>query len=85
MRQYTYQITEKVTGATDSVKATAASPTIARAQIILMYGLRWNVAEQYSVINTAHRFFAEIDCSRFPEKDTAWLMRVAGMEQGVSE
>jgi hypothetical protein len=77
MKQYEYQLTRKATGRIEWARATAASPDIARAQIVLMYGSQFDVAELYSGINPPHRILGEIDCSDFPMSDFAWLMREA--------
>jgi len=77
MKQYEYQITRKATGRIEWARATAASPDIARAQIVLMYSPQFDVAELYSDINQPHRILGEIDCSDFPMADFAWLMREA--------
>ena len=81
MRQYTYEITDKRSKRVEHARATAASPTIARAQIVLFYGSQFDVAELFSDINKAHHTLGEIDCSSFPERDTAWLLR---MVEGVT-
>ena len=77
MKQYEYQIIRKATGRAEWARATAASADIARAQIVLMYGSQFDVAELYSDINPPHRILGEIDCSDFPMSDFAWLMREA--------
>jgi hypothetical protein len=83
MKQYEYQITRKATGRIEWARATAASPDIARAQIVLMYGSQFDVAELYSDINPPHRIIGEIDCSDFPMSDFAWLMREAKREESL--
>jgi hypothetical protein len=77
MKQYEYQLTRKATGRIEWARATAASPDIARAQIVLMYGSQFDVADLYSDINSPHRILGEIDCSDFPMSDFAWLIREA--------
>ena len=83
MKQYEYQLTRKATGRIEWARATAASPDIARAQIVLMYGSQFDVADLYSDINPPHRILGEIDCSDFPMSDFAWLMREAKREESL--
>ena len=83
MKQYEYQLTRKATGRIEWARATAASPDIARAQIVLMYGSQFDVADLYSDINPPHRIIGEIDCSDFPMSDFAWLMREAKREESL--
>jgi len=83
MKQYEYQLTRKATGRIEWARATAASADIARAQIVLMYGSQFDVAELYSDINPPHRIIGEIDCSDFPMSDFAWLMREAKREESL--
>jgi hypothetical protein len=83
MKQYEYQITRKATGRIEWARATAVSPDIARAQIVLMYGSQFDVADLYSDINPPHRILGEIDCSDFPMSDFAWLMREAKREESL--
>jgi hypothetical protein len=77
MKQFTFEITHKTSNRVDQVRATAANPTIARAQVVLMYGQHYNVADLYCHINPAHHTVGEIDCTDFPASDTAWLQREA--------
>jgi hypothetical protein len=77
MRQYTFQVVNKKTGQVDHVRATAANPEIARAQIVLMYGLHHSVMDLFCNISPAHHTVGEIDCSDFPLSDMAWLEREA--------
>ena len=83
MKQYQYQIIYKATGRIEWARATAASPDIARAQIVLMYSPQFTVADLYSDINPPHRILGEIDCSDFPMSDFAWLMREAKREESL--
>jgi len=83
MKQYEYQITRKATGRVEWARATAASADIARAQIVLMYGPQFDVADLYSDINPPHRILGEIDCSDFPMSDFAWLIREAKREEAL--
>ncbi len=77
MRQYTYQLINKATGGIDQARATAASPDIARAQIVLSYGRSFDVLDTFMDVNAAHKIAGEIDCSNFPASDTEWLLRMA--------
>jgi hypothetical protein len=83
MKQFEYQITNRATGRIEHVRATAASPDIARAQIVLFYSPQFDVADLYSDINPPHRILGEIDCSDFPMSDFAWLMREAKREESL--
>lgn len=83
MKQFEYQIINRATGRIEHARATAASPDIARAQIVLYYGSQFDVADLYSDINTPHRILGEIDCSDFPMSDFAWLMREAKREESL--
>jgi len=83
MKQYEYQLTRKATGRIEWARATAASPDIARAQIVLMYAAQFDVADLCSDINPPHRILGEIDCSDFPMSDFAWLMREAKREESL--
>lgn len=82
MRQYTFQVINKKTGQVDHVRATAANPEIARAQIVLMYGLHHSVMGLFCKISPAHHTVGEIDCSDFPLSDMAWLEREAAQVEG---
>jgi hypothetical protein len=73
MRQYEYQLINKQSGRVEHARATAKTPTIARDQIVLMYGQQFEVLQSYSNINPPHRVLGEIDCSDFPESDVQWL------------
>jgi len=77
MKQYTYQVIDKKTGQVDHVRATAANPEIARAQIVLAYGLHHSVMGLQCNVNPAHHTVGEIDCTGFPLSDMAWLEREA--------
>ena len=83
MKQYEYQLIRKATGRVEYARATAASPDIARAQIVLSYGSQFDVADLYSDINPPHRILGEIDCSDFPMSDLAWLLREATREESL--
>jgi len=76
MMQYEYQLTRKATKRVEYARATAASPDIARAHIVLYYGPQFDVAN-WCDINAAHQIVGEIDCSNFPMSEYAWLMREA--------
>ena len=73
MRQYEYQLINKRSGRVERARATAKTSTIARDQIVLMYGQQFEVLEAYSDINPPHYILGEIDCSDFPESDVQWL------------
>ena len=74
MKQYEYSMTEKRTGRTEHARATAANAVIAHAQIVLMYGSQFVIAELHSAARPPHHTLGEIDCSDFPVTDTAWLI-----------
>lgn len=84
MKQYTYSITHKTQNHLHTVRATAKTAKIARAQIVLMYGRHYTVADFCSDINPPHRVFGEIDCADFPDADTAWLMNEAAQIEGAT-
>lgn len=77
MKQYEYEMTNKRTKRIEHKRATATSPAIARAQIVLMYGTQFDVADLFCDINPPHYILGEIDCSTFPATDTDWLMKQA--------
>jgi len=77
MKQYEYQIINRATGRVEHVRATAVSPDIARAQIVLAYASQFDVADLYSDINPPHRVLGEIDCSSLTISDLDWLLREA--------
>jgi hypothetical protein len=74
MKQYEYNVTNKRTGQAGQVRATAANAVIAHAQIVLMYGDQFQIAELHSAARPPHHIAGEIDCSDFPLTDTAWLI-----------
>ena len=82
MRQYTYEITNRRTGRIERARATAASDAIARAQILMVYGTQFAVADLYADIDPAHRILGEINCADFPMSDVAWLMSAAAAIEG---
>jgi hypothetical protein len=79
MHQYSFSIVHKTLDRSNTVRATAASPEIARAQIVLMYGDQYTVADFPCGIMLAHCIHGEIDCSDFPDADTSWLIDQAKM------
>ena len=83
MKQFEYEVISRATGRVEHVRATAISPDIARAQIVLVYGSQFDVAGLYSGINPPHRIVGEIDCSDFPMSDLAWLLREATREESL--
>ena len=74
MKQYQFDMTNKRTGRAEHARATAANAVIAHAQIVLMYGSQFDIAELHSAANPPHHITGEIDCSDFPVTDTAWLI-----------
>jgi len=73
MKQYTFQVINKKTAQVDHVRATAVNAEIARAQIVLAYGLDHSVMDLFCNVNPAHYTVGEIDCSDFPMSDAEWL------------
>ena len=84
MKQYTYSITHKTQDRSNTVRATAKTAEIARAQIVLMYGDQYIVAPIPCNVMPAHWAYGEIDCSDFPNADTQWLMNQATQIEGVT-
>jgi hypothetical protein len=85
MKQYQFEMINKGAGRrVEHARATAATPEIARAQIVLMYGSQFTVAGLFSDINPPHRVIGEIDCSDFPQSDFVWLEREANKIEGVT-
>lgn len=83
MNQYEYNMTNKRTRRAEHARATAANAVIAHAQIVLMYGDQYEIAELHSNINPPHYTAGEIDCSDFPLADTARLIQQADQIQGA--
>jgi len=85
MKQYQYQIIHKQTGRVEHARATAKTPEIARAQIVLMYGQQFDVLQAYSDINPPHRVLGEINCADFPDDALSllWLTREAAQIEGA--
>jgi hypothetical protein len=83
VNQYEYTLKNKSTGRIEHARATAANAVIAHAQIVLMYGRQFDVAELHSEKNPPHHVLGEIDCSDFPVSDTAWLINQAVKIQGA--
>lgn len=84
MKQYEFEMIDEQHGRIDRARATAASAAIARAQIVLMYAPRYDVADMASSVAPAHHVLGEIDCSDFPLSDTAWLMREAAKAEAAA-
>ena len=82
MKQFEYQIHNKQTGCAENVRATAKTPEIARAQVVLMYGLRFDVAALFCEARPAHHVLGEINCADFLDKDIPWLMAEAAKIEG---
>jgi hypothetical protein len=83
MKQYTFEIIDEQRGTINYVRATAATTAIARAQVVLKYAPRYDVADMHSSIAPAHHVLGEIDCSDFPLSDTAWLLRQAAQTEAA--
>jgi hypothetical protein len=75
MKQYEFQIVRKWDGRVEFARATAKSPEIARAQIVLMYGLQFDVMGLFRDVNPPHHVLGEINCEDFPDcpLHTKWL------------
>ena len=84
MRQYEYQLINKRSGRVEHARATAKTSTIARNQIVLMYGNQFQVLETYSDINPPHYILGEIDCADFPDSDIQWLANEAAAIEKVT-
>lgn len=84
MKQYEYQIVNKLTKRVEHARATARNADIARNQIVLMYGQQFDVMGLFSNINPPHKVLGEIDCSEFPDSDTDWLSKQAAQIEGAS-
>jgi len=84
MNQYSYSIVHKTLSQSNTVRATAATPEIARAQIVLMYGDQYTVADIPCDVMPAHWAYGEIDCSDFPDSDLAWLANQAAQIEAVT-
>jgi hypothetical protein len=84
MRQYEFQLVNKQSGRAEYARATAKTPAIARAQIVLAYGQQFDVMGLHCDINPPHHVLGEIDCSNFPDKDTAWLETEAAKIEGAT-
>ena len=82
MKQYQFEITDRQRGRIEHARATAATASIARAQIVLKYGPQFDVAGLFSDINAAHHVLGEIDCSDFPLSDLPWLILEAAKIEG---
>ena len=82
MKQYEFELHNKQTGYAEYARATAKTPEIARAQIVLKYGLQFDVMALFCEARPAHRVFGEINCADFPDKDIPWLMAEAAKIEG---
>lgn len=87
MKQYEYEMTNKRTGRVEHARSTALTAEIARAQIVLMYGLQFDVMGHFCNVYAPHEILGEINCEDFPdcELHTAWLMREAAQIEGVTQ
>ena len=79
MLQYEFTMTNKRTGRVEHKRATARTAEIARAQIVLMYGRQFDVADAHGDVNPPHYILGEINCADFPEcpLHLTWLLREA--------
>lgn len=87
MKQYEFEMTNKRTGRIEHARATAATAEIARAQIVLMYGLQFDVAGLFCDVNPPHHTVGEINCEDFPagELPLLWLTREAAAIEGATK
>jgi len=85
MRQYEFEIINKRTRRVEYVRATAQSETIARAQIVIAYGLQFDVMDFFSDINPPHHVLGEIDCSTCDPITTDYLINKANQIEGITE
>lgn len=83
MKQFEFQMINKRSDRIEHARATAATATIARAQIVLIYGQQFEVMDLHSNVNPPHHVLGEIDCSDFPMVDLPWLEREAAAIEGV--
>ena len=86
MNQYEFEINNKRTGRVEYARATAKTPEIARAQIVLMYGLQFDVLGLFRDINPPHHVLGEINCADFPDDALSllWLTREAAQIEGAT-
>lgn len=87
MRQYEFEIIEKRTRSVNQKRATAATAAIARAQVVLMYGLQFEVGATPCNEYAPHEVLGEIDCEDYPkgELPLLWLMREAAAIEGMKQ
>lgn len=87
MKQYEFELRNKRTGRIEHARATAATAEIARAQIVLMYGLQFDVAGLFCDVNPPHYILGEINCADYPEGELPllWLMREAAAIEGAAQ
>jgi hypothetical protein len=87
MQQFEFELINKRTRRIEQKRATAATAAIARAQVVLMYGLQFEVGAMPCNTYAPHEFLGEIDCAEFPncELHTVWLMREAAAIEGVAQ
>jgi hypothetical protein len=84
MHQYEFEIVNKRTKRVEHARATAQSETIARAQIVIAYGLQFDVMGFCSDINPPHHVLGEIDCSTCDLITTDFLMNKANQIEGIT-
>jgi hypothetical protein len=84
MRQFEFEMINKRTNRVEHVRATAQSETIARAQIVIAYGMQFDVMGFCSDINPPHHVLGEIDCSTCDPITTDYLINKANaIEKGL--
>lgn len=84
MKQYEFEMTNKRTGRVEHARATAKTEAIARAQIVIAYGVQFDVMGLCSDINPPHYVLGEIDCSTCDPILTDWLMAKANEIERVT-
>jgi hypothetical protein len=86
MQQFEYQLVNRRTGRVEHKRATAATAEIARAQIVLMYGLQFNVSAAPGDVYAPHHILGEINCADFPadELHLLWLAREAAAVEAAA-
>jgi len=87
MQQFEFELINKRTRRIEQKRATAATAAIARAQVVLMYGLQFEVGAMPCNEYAPHEFLGEINCADYPEGELPllWLMREAAAIEGVAQ
>lgn len=75
MHQFEFAIASKTSAHATEVRVTAAREEIARAQCQLAF--KGYVVGELVATRNPHEVLGEVDCSYFPESDTAWLLAKA--------